>query len=136
MKRKLFALFLSVFFAFALWAQKPTQFFPYEYYNSSERDYYDYVGILNSRGETLEDDSEWTVTLYNYGSTYYIVTKYKPGKEQSENKLIPVLTDHSSTYKKLDSKIDESKGRDYHVCLVFFDSEDHLICSAQYSENY
>jgi len=136
MKRKLFALFLSVFLAVSLWAQNPTRDFPYYYFNSSEKDYEDFYYVLSSGGQLLEDDSEWNVTLYSYGTTNYIVTVYKPGKAQGENELRRVLKDHISTYKNLDSKIDASTGYDYKVCLVFFDSNYNLICSAQYSENY
>ncbi len=135
MKRKIFTILFSIIFAFVLWAQEPTKEFPYKYYNSTEKDYYVYSRNFYY-GTELEDNEEWTVTLYQCGTVNYIVTKYKPGKAPSENDLKKVLKDHKSVYKALDEKIDKNKKDDYHVCLIFIDSFDYLICSATYSEDY
>ena len=135
MKRKIFALLVSVFFAFVLWAQEPTKDFPYRYYNSTEKSYYAYSNYFSS-GTELEDDDEWKVVLYQYGTTHFIVTKYKPGKAPSETELKKVLKEHVSVYKELDSKIDKNKKTNYDVCLIFVDSSNNLICSATYSEDY
>lgn len=136
MKKKLLGLFSFLFFVAALWAQNPTKDFPYYYYNSSERDYYDYANVFRYEGTLLEDNDEWKVTLYLSGKTHYIVHKYKYGKQESEAALKKVLKNHASTYKNLDSKIDRNKGENYNVCLIFFDYGNNLICSATYSENY
>lgn len=135
MKRKIFTILFSLFFAFVLWAQKPTKDFPYEYYNNSEKDYSNYKNYFTN-GKLLEDDDEWKVVLYQYGTTHFIVTKYKPGKAPSEAELKKVLKEHKSVYKELDSKIDKNKKKNYDVCLIFVDSSNNLICSATYSEDY
>ena len=134
MKKKIISALLSLLFVFALWAQNPTADFPYYYYNSYERSYDDYN--LGSFIKTLEDNDEWTVKLYRSGNTHYIVTKYKYGKDESESELRSVLRKHKSVYKELDRKIDNDKGTNYNVCLIFIDCWENLICSAQYSENY
>jgi len=136
MKKKISLIFASLFLVFALWAQNPTKDFPYYYYNSSEKNYYDYAYIMRYPVKTLEDNNEWTVTLYKSGNTHYIVTQYKSGKQENEATLKSVLKKHKSVYKELDSKIDADKGTNYNVCLLFFDYGNNLICSAQYSENY
>ena len=135
MKKRLFALFASLFIAFSLWAQNPTKDFPYYYYTSSEKSYYDYQDLFYY-GEVIEDNDEWKVTLSLNGNTHYIITQYKYGKAETEATLRSVLKSHKSVYKNLDAKIDKDKGTNYNVCLVFFDSNNRLICSATYSENY
>ena len=136
MKRKLFAIFLSVFFALALWAQAPTKDFPYEYYDWRELDY-NYFSQYFANPKKLEENDEWIVTLYNYGDNlYFIEHRYKQAKDPSANELKSVLKNHISTYRVLDQRLDSDKYDDCEVWLIFTDFYHNLICAATYQETY
>ena len=136
MKRKLFAIFLSVFFALALWAQNPTKDFPYKYYDfRDDYDYY-YFSRYFANPKQLEENDEWIVTLYNNDNLYFIEHRYKQAREQSAYELKEVLRNHISTYRALDQKIDSNKNDDCDVWLIFTDFYHNLICAATYQETY
>lgn len=135
MKRKLFAIFLSIFFALALWARIPTKDFPYWYYDSSEKEL-DFFARYFYHPKQLEENDEWIVTLYNDDNLYFIVHRYKQGREQSADELEDVLRNHISTYKILDRRFDLTKNENCDVWLIFTDFQDNLICAATYQETY
>lgn len=137
---KKFLMVLVALFVFAtLWAQNPTKDFPYYYYEKSggPNNCYDLFNENDPKnGKKIENDDEWAVMLYRSGTIHYLLHIYKPGKAESSSELKRVLKEHISVYKKLDKKIDEHKGSNYHVCLVFVDADGQLISSALYSEDY
>ena len=130
MKRKLSALFLSLFLVFALWAQNPTKDFPYYYYDSTEYSYYDYGLSAYNKIKEIRNDETWTITLYRKDNTDYIVFKYNE-KAPTEKDIKRMLERNKSVWKNYD-KENGSPG----VCHIFLDSKGSFICSAEYSEDY
>lgn len=124
------AIFLSVF----LWAQNPTASFPFYYYDKTERSFDDYSYYLYGDYETIEDNSEHTIKMYKSGSTYYIWVRYKNGQAASESDIKQTLKVNKDVAANLDSRLDSKQYQNMHVCIIFTDSNNQLICSAQYDD--
>ena len=141
-KRKLLSLVFGFFFLLSVWAQRPTKDFPYEYYNSREKSYnslkseYDLRNSKSQPTENKHPDYD-SVTVYRSAckNTHVVVFKYKASKNPSERDIRQKLSELRPSIKTLDKKIDGDNG-DMDVCFIFLDSNNNLICSAVYSENY
>ena len=141
-KRKFLSFVLGLFLLLSVWAQRPTKDFPYEYYNSSEKSYnslkseYDLSHSKSQLTENKHPDYD-SVTVYRseYKNSHVVVFKYKASKNPSEKTVRQKLSELRPSIKTLDKKIDGDNG-DMDVCFIFLDSNNNLICSAVYSENY
>ena len=134
MKHKLSIFLSAIFLSVFLWAQNPTANFPYYYYDSSERSFDDYSYYLYGDYEIIEDNSEHTIKMYKSGSTYYIWVRYKNGQAASEGDIKQTLKVNKDVAANLDSRLDSKQYKDMHVCIIFTDSNNQLICSAQYDD--
>ena len=129
MKRKLFALFLSVFFALSIWAKGPEKSFHYQYHDKDEGYSFSSFG-LNSYYfvETVEDTNKWQVMLYRKNYTDYIVFYYKK-KAPSQREIRDMLKNSQNIWKTYD---EENGSPD--VCHIFLDENGNFLYSAKYCE--
>lgn len=132
MKRILFIILAALFVNTSLFAQKPERDFPYYYYNKNEKTFSDYADHLNGRRETIRENDNCTVLMFNDGSGYYIWIQYESAP--SEINIKYTLKLYQDIAKNLDKRLDEKNRRDVNTWFIFTDSEENLICAATYCE--
>ena len=129
MKKKTLSIILSSFFIFSLWGKAPTREMPYENYDSSERSFSSF-GLYGSASKEIRNDKTWNVTLYRKSNTDYIVFQFKKNSPDKSD-IEKMLKKNQSIWEKYNRD-----NGDVGLVHIFLDSNDELIYSARYSEDY
>ena len=129
MRKKVLSVIFASFFIFSLWGKAPTRENPYENYDSTERSFSSF-NLYGCESQKIRDDKTWTVTLYRKSNTDYIVFQFKKNSPDKSD-IEKMLEKNQSIWKKYNKD-----NGDVGLFHIFLDSNEGLIYSARYSEDY